>query len=173
MKRLRKSALATLVLMISTLSIAQQSDQSSERPVSLKQLPKTIGERFASRFRFSSPLPISGAAIVVINGAHKGRLVPVVRGEEMILELETRDPTTKKKNKEFVPVVLGPGDQITLVSRSAVRYLSPLSVVLKYYSDDGLFIGATEPREWNIPQSGSISDTWVFRLSDLRDSTSK
>jgi hypothetical protein len=140
----------------------------------LKETAKTVGQIVRSQVRVSVPL-FATSRITIVNGDMNGKVLPVVAGSNLgtVATVNSEVTEGKRQNsgktKQFVPVVLAPGEQVSLIVSNHTQFIETVSIILKYYDQDNKFVAASEPRDFHIsPAPSTTNETWVFRNTDLK-----
>jgi hypothetical protein len=113
--------------------------------------------------------PGAGAAdirIEVVNGEHKGHIQLVVDGKDHLYERELleRDKAGKLQDRSEKRIwQAGPGQSIIVRRRSWSASPQPLTVIVKYFADDGQLIGISRQLEFPM----NAAHRWVFQSSDM------
>jgi hypothetical protein len=110
-----------------------------------------------------------------VNGESVGKILPVIDGIDLVRTVTVNKSVMEgkkektKKVRETRLIMLGPAEQVTLLISNRGSADKAVSVVLKYYSDDGRFIGVSWPKDYSIPVAPSTTtETLIFHRSDLR-----
>jgi hypothetical protein len=137
----------------------------------------TVGQVINSTVHVDSPFLAdwtNNSRIVLAHGDAEGIVVADVNGivlsatrEQLAAVASEQLPETKKGQR--LVVAMEPGDHVTLLVGNRTLQPETVSIVFKLYSKDRVFLGATDPKVFEVPAAPAIA-SWslVFTAAEIR-----